>query len=330
MIRSPRRALLSGLAATVAAPLATPALAQAPWPSRPVRAVISFPPGGAIDTVMRLVGPAMAEALGQPVVLENRPGAAGSIAAAAVAAAPPDGYTLLCDASAHATAPHLIRDLPIRYETAFAPVTVLSSMGLLVATAPGVPAGDIAALLALARARAKEGKPLSYGSGGNGSAPHYATVLLEQLAGIELLHVPFRGGGPAIQALIAGTIDLNIATAGSAAALVQEGRVKAHAVTTTERLAVFPELPTLREAGVAGYEWLEWGAMFAPAGTPAPVVARLQAAAAEALARPPVKERLEKISIQGVGSAPAEAAAFVAAQTALAGRLTKAAGITMN
>jgi tripartite-type tricarboxylate transporter receptor subunit TctC len=264
------------------------------------------------------------------VVLENRPGAAGSIAATAVAAAAPDGYTLLCDSSAHATAPHLIRDLTVRYDTAFAPVTVLSAMGLLVATAPAVPANVIRALLDLARVRAKEGKPLTYGSGGNGSAPHYATVLLEQLAGIELTHVPFRGGGPAVQALIAGTIDINIATAGSAAALVQEGRIKAHAVTTKERLAVFPALPTLQEAGVAGYEWLEWGAIFVPAGTPAPIVARLQAAAAEALARPAVKERLEKISIQPVGSTPAEAAAFVAAQNALAGRLTRTAGITMN
>lgn len=326
MIRLPRRALLAGAAVL----LAGRAKAQPAWPTRQVRAIISFPPGGAIDTVMRLVGPVMAEALGQPLVLENRPGAAGSIAAAAVAASVPDGYTLLCDSSAHATAPHLIRNLAFSYETAFAPVTQLSSVPMLVVAHPSLPAGNIAELLALGRSRAAAGRPLTYASGGNGSSPHYAAVLFQQLSGIEFVHVPFRGGGPAVQALLAGTVDFHIGTAGSSAALVQEGRLKAFAVGSRERLPQFANLPTLREAGLADYEYLEWGAMLAPAGTPAPVLARLQAAAAEALRQPAVKDRLERIGIDPVGSTPAEAAAFITAQRELAGRLTRAANVTLD
>jgi tripartite-type tricarboxylate transporter receptor subunit TctC len=326
MTRLPRRALLAGAALS----LAGRADAQPAWPARPVRAVISFPPGGAIDTVMRLVGPAMAETLGQPVVLENRPGAAGSIAAAAVAAAAPDGYTLLCDSSAHATAPHLIANLPFRYEQAFTAVTQLSSMPMLLVTNPSLPATTIAEFLALARARAAAGRALTCASGGNGSAPHYALVLFQQLSGIEITHVPFRGGGPAVQALLAGTVDFHIATAAAAAALVQEGRLRGLAVGSAARAPQFPTLPTLQEAGLAGYEYLEWGAILAPAGTPAPIVARIQSAAAEALRQPAIRERLERISIEPVGSTPTDAAVFIAAQRELGGRLTRAASVTLD
>jgi tripartite-type tricarboxylate transporter receptor subunit TctC len=326
MHRMPRRALLAGAALSIAGR----AQAQPAWPTRPVRAIISFPPGGAIDTVMRLIGPMMAETLGQPLVMDNRPGAAGSIAAAAVAAAPADGYTLLCDSSAHSTAPHLIRNLGFSYETAFAPVTQLTSVPMLVVAHPSLPAGNIAEFLALARARAAAGRPLNCASGGNGSAPHYAMVMFQQISGIEIVHVPFRGGGPAVQAVLAGTVDFHIATAGSAAALVQEGRLKAFAIGSRERVAQFAALPTLHEAGLAGYEYLEWGAILAPAGTPAAALARVQGAAAEALRQPTVRERLERISILPVGSTPAEAGAFVAAQRELAGRLTRAAGVTLD
>ncbi len=318
-----RRALLGTL-------LAAPALAQSAWPARPIRAIISFPPGGAIDTVMRLIGPAMAEALGQPVVLENRPGAAGSIAAGAVATATPDGYTWLCDSSSHATAPHLIRNLPFRYDTAFAPITHLTTVPMLLVAHPSVPAGNVAEFLALARARAAEGRELNYASGGNGSSPHYAAELFRQLSGIAITHVPFRGGGPAVQALLAGTVDFHIGTAGSSAALVQEGRLKAFAVTTRDRLPQFPALPTLREAGLAGYEWLEWGAMLAPAGTPAPILARAQAAARDALMLPATRERLERLSITPVGATPAATAQFLTEQHDLAGRVTRSAAITLD
>jgi tripartite-type tricarboxylate transporter receptor subunit TctC len=329
MPRLPRRALLAA-AATPLPVLALPALAQPAWPTRPIRALISFPPGGAIDSVSRLVAPLMSETLGQPVVLENRAGAIGSIAAGAVAGAAPDGYTLLFDASQHAAAPHLLRSIPFDYATAFAPVTQLTSVPLLVVAHPSVPANDIAEFLALGRRRAAEGRPLTYASGGNGASTHYAGVLFRQLAGFEVVHVPFRGGGPAVQGLLAGTVDFHIGTAGSSAALAQEGRLKAFAVSTRERLAAFPNLPTLQEAGLAGYDWIEWGGVFAPARTPPEIVARLQSAARQALFAPAVRERLSGIGMVPVGSAPAEFAAFTTAQAALTGRLTREATVTLD
>ncbi len=313
-----RRALL----AAPALAFARPAQAAA-WPTRPMRAVLSFPPGGAIDTVTRLLAPALGEALGQPLVVENRAGAIGSIAAGLVAASPADGHVLLFDASQHAAAPFLLRGLPFDYATAFAPVTQLTTVPLLLATHPGVPAMDAAQFLALGRARAAAGRPLTYASGGNGASTHYAGVLLRQLAGFEVEHVPFRGGGPAVQALLAGTVDFHIGTAGSTAAMVQEGRLRGLAVSTRERLAAFPNLPTLHEAGLEGYDWSEWGVVLAPAGTPADVVARLHRALRDALLRPAAMERLAGIGMVPVGSEPAAAAAFLAAQAALTGRLTR-------
>ncbi len=237
-----RRAVFAA-APLLVLPLAAPrsASAQAAWPSRPVRAILSFPPGGAIDTVTRLIAPQMGEILGQPLVVENRGGAVGSIAAGAVAVAPADGLTLLFDASQHVAAPFLLSNLAFRYDTAFAPVTQLTSVPLLLATPLTLPAANIAEFLALGRARAAAGRPLTYASGGNGASTHYAGVLLQNLAGFEVTHVPFRGGGPAVQALLAGTVDFHIGTAGSTAAMVREGRLRGLADSTPARLPAFPE-----------------------------------------------------------------------------------------
>jgi tripartite-type tricarboxylate transporter receptor subunit TctC len=305
------------------------ALAQA-WPSRPIRAVLSFPPGGAIDTVTRVIAPAVGEMLGQTLVVENRAGAVGSIAAAHVAQSAADGHTLLFDASQHAAAPHLIRSMPVDYATAFAPVTQLTTVPLLLAVRQGLPAADAAAFLRLGRERAAAGRPLTYSSGGNGASSHYAGVLFGRLAGFEVEHVPFRGGGPAVQALLAGTVDFHIGTAGSTAALVQEGRLRAFAVSTSRRVAAFPDLPTLQEAGLAGYNWTEWGCVFAPARTPPEVIARLQAALREALFRPAAGERLAAIGMEPVGGSPEALRAFVAEQTRLTGELTRAANIVVE
>jgi len=326
-----RRAVFAA-APLLVLPLAAPrsASAQAAWPSRPVRAILSFPPGGAIDTVTRLIAPQMGEILGQPLVVENRGGAVGSIAAGAVAVAPADGLTLLFDASQHVAAPFLLSNLAFRYDTAFAPVTQLTSVPLLLATPLTLPAANIAEFLALGRARAAAGRPLTYASGGNGASTHYAGVLLQNLAGFEVTHVPFRGGGPAVQALLAGTVDFHIGTAGSTAAMVREGRLRGLAVSTPARLPAFPELPTLQEAGLTGYDWNEWDGVFAPAGTPEPVIARLQAALREALLQPTVQERLSGIGMVVVASSPADFARFVAAQRDLTERLTRAARITAD
>lgn len=321
-----RRALLAGGAVA----LASPAIAQVPWPNRPIRAIISFPPGGAIDTVTRLIAPAMGEALGQPIIAENRPGATGTIAASAVAAAAPDGYTLLLDASTHSAAPHLVRGLGFSYTTAFEPIMQLTSVPLIVVAHPSVPANTIQEFLALGRARSAMGQPLAYASSGNGSAAHYAAVLFLQRAGWEATHVPFRGGGPAVQALLASTVQFHFGTAASSTALVQEGRMKGFAVTTRERIPQLPDLPTLHESGMASYEWIEWGAMFAPAGTPVPILDRIHTAAAGALAQPAVRQRLAMIGMVPVGSPRAEFARYVVEQRDLLERLTREAAISLD
>lgn len=322
-----RRALVAS-APMLASPL--PLRAQASFPARPVRAVLSFPPGGAIDAVTRLIAPRVGELLGQPLVVENRGGAVGSLAAGAVAASAADGHTLLFDASQHVAAHFLLRNLAFSYDTAFAPVTQLTSVPLLLAAHPSLPVQSVAEFLALGRARAAAGRPLTYASGGNGASTHYAGVLFQKLAGFEVTHVPFRGGGPAVQALLAGTVDFHIGTVGSTAAMVREARLRGLAVSTPARLPAFPDLPTLQEAGLAGYEWIEWGGVFAPAGTPAPVIEQLQAALRDALFQPAARERLGAIGMVPVGSTPTEFAAFVAEQRALTGRLTREARITAD
>lgn len=323
----PRRALLG---AGFASSLAAPALAQPQWPTRPIRAIISFPPGGAIDTVTRLITPFMGEALGQPIVAENRAGGTGTIAGAAVAAAAPDGYTLLFDASTHASAPHLIRNLPFSYDTAFATVTQLTAVPLICVAHPSVPATSIQEFLALGRERAAAGRPLDWASSGNGSASHYGGVLFLQRAGWQATHVPFRGGGPAVQALLAGTVQFHFGTAATSTALVQDGRLKGFAVTTKARVPALPNLPTLAEAGMTDFEWMEWGGIFAPAGTPEPILERINAAARAALQQPLVRERLANIAMLPVGSPRAEAAAFITAQRNVVGELTRAANITLD
>ncbi len=322
-----RRALL---AAAAAAALPAPALGQAAWPNRPIRAIVSFPPGGAIDTVTRLIGPIMGERLGQPIVPENRPGATGTIAGGTVAGAAPDGYTLLFDAATHASAPHLVKNLPFSYATAFAPITQLTTVPLMVVAHPEVPARTIEEFIALGRARAKAGQPLAYASSGNGSAGHYATVMFLQQAGFEAVHVPFRGGGPAVQALLAGTVQFHMGSTASSTALVQQGRMKGYAVTTRARIPQLPDLPTLDEAGLKGFEMIEWNGIFAPAGTPDPILDRINAAATEALSRPVVQERLAQIGMIPVGSSRAEFARYVAEQQAIVARLTREAGITLD
>jgi tripartite-type tricarboxylate transporter receptor subunit TctC len=322
-----RRALLM---AGTSFPL--PALPQGvtAWPARPIRAIVSFPPGGAIDTVTRLIAPAMGETLGQPLVIENRAGATGTLAAGVVAQASPDGHTLLFDASTHASAQFLVRNLPFDYSTAFAPVTRLTTVPIILVAHPAIPATTIDEFLALGRSRAVMGQPLAYGSSGNGSASHYASVLFLQRAGWEATHIPFRGGGPAVQALLAGTVQWHMGSAATSTALAQEGRLRALAVTTLVRMASLPQVPTLAESGMPGFEWIEWGGIFAPVGTPAPVLARVQIAAGQALAQAAVRERLTALGMLPVGDTSAEFAAWLAGQRALVGRLTREAAVTLD
>lgn len=322
-----RRGALAALGVTA---LARPSLAQASWPTQPIRALVTFAPGGAIDVVARLIAPSMSNFLGQQVVVDNRAGAIGTIAARAVATAAPDGHTILLDASSHSAAPHLIRNLPFSYATAFEPVTQLTAVPMIVVTHPSFPARDLNEFITLSRARAAAGQPLAYGSSGNGTAVHYATVLFLQQAGIEATHVPFRGGGPAVQALLSQSIQFHLGTTASSTALIRDGRLKALAVTSRDPVPQLPNVPTLDKSGLPGFHAVEWGAIFAPAGTPAPILDRLNAAARHALEQPAVRERLDTIGMTPVGSSREDFARFVVEQREVFGRLTVQGNVSVD
>jgi tripartite-type tricarboxylate transporter receptor subunit TctC len=310
-----RRAALGAL-------LATPALAQ--WvPSRAVRLIAPYPPGGGVDTTSRLIAGPMQGLLGQPVVVENRAGAGGSLGAGEVARSAPDGHTIMVDAMAHTVNPALIRGLPFDYATAFTPITQLAVLPQILIVPNSLAARTLPELLAYARTRTG----LPYGSSGNATAAHLAAALLLNRAGVQMEHVPYRGGTAALPDLIAGNITFLFGTVSSSLQLVREGRVRALAVSTVARLPTLPEVPTVAEQGFPGYELNEWNGLYAPAGLPAPVLARLHEAALAALREPPVLARFEALGALPVGNPQPEFAAYVAAQRESMARLVREARI---
>lgn len=317
-----RRALL----AAAGAALALPALASS-FPARPIRLVVPYPPGGGADTTARLLAEPMGAFLGQPVVVENRAGAGGSIGAAAVAQAAPDGHTLLLDAGAHIVNPALLPNLAFDYATAFAPISQVTVLPQILVVRAGLPAADLAAFVALAR-NAPQG--LSFGSSGNATSSHLAGALLAHRAGFPLLHVPYRGGGPAVQDLVGGRIDWHMGTVASSLALAREGRIRALAVTHPARIPPLPEVPTIAESGYPGFELDEWNGLYAPAGTPEEVLSRLHAAALHALSQPAVRDRLASLGALPVGSERRSFAAFLARGRALMADLVRQAGIRVE
>src|SRR5215218_1567302 len=257
-----RRALLQGAAASA---LAVPAVAQS-FPDRPIRLVVPYAPGGATDATVRVLAGPMGELLGQSFVVENRTGGAGSIGAAIVAQARPDGYTLLADPSAHALNHYLLRNLPFAYERDFAPIARLSVMPLIMVVPVAERAPDLAAYIAWAKA---QGGRISWASAGVGTASHLAGFLFVQRAGIQGAHVPYRGGSQGAQAVLSGDTHFNFATAPSAVGLVQGRQLRALAVSSAARLAALAEVPTVAEAALPGFELVEWiGLWGASTGTP--------------------------------------------------------------
>ena len=317
-----RRALL-------ATAIASPAAAQAPWaPARPVRLIAPYPPGGGVDTTSRLLAVPMGAFLGQPVVVENRGGAGGSIGAGELARSAPDGQTIMIDAMAHTVNPHLIRGLGFDYATAFAPVSQVVVLPQILAVNPQhCPARTVQDFIAWARPRAAS---LSYGSSGNATAAHLAAALFLSRAGLEMTHVPYRGGTPALQDLLGGNIAFVFGTVSSTLQLVRDGRLVALGVSTATRIAPLPDVPTIAEQGFDGFELNEWNGLYAPAGTPAPVVQRLYAAATQALADATVRQRLDALGALPLGSDPATFARYVAEQRALMGRLVRDARIEVG
>lgn len=317
-----RRALLAA-----GAVLAT-AQARADWaPPRQFRLVVPFSPGGGADTTARLLAPTFSSFLGQPAVVENRPGGGATIGAQEVARSAPDGTTLLVDAANQAVAPFVFHNLAFDYDTAFTPISRVTVYPLILVVRPESPLRSLAALLDAAR---REPGRLSYSSSGNAISNHIATAVLARRAGIELTHAPYRGGGPALQAILAGDVDLGFATVASAAALVREGRLRALAVSTAERVATLPEVPTVAELGFPGYDQAEWNGVYGPAGLPAPAVERLQAACLAALADPAVQQRLAAIGAVGLGTGPAAFAAYLRRERAAMAVLVRETGITAD
>lgn len=307
------------IAATVAAMIATTTLAQAAdtaaaWPARPITIVVTYPPGGGADLMARLIAPGLGRELGQTVVVENRPGAGGQIGAAYVAKAAPDGYTMMVDASSYAVNPSLYPRLPYDPDKAFRPVGVLARYpNVLVATA-GFPASKVSDVLAMARQ--KPGS-VAFASSGNGSAQHLAGVLFEQRAGVDLLHVPYKGGGPAMTDVIAGQVPLFFANVASSPQHIKAGKLKPLAVTSHARTQALPSVPTMQEAGVASYEVYEWNAAFLPAATPDPIAAKLADALRKVMTSPEIRQRVAELGGEVVAAPPAQARQFIDGQARL-------------
>jgi tripartite-type tricarboxylate transporter receptor subunit TctC len=324
MIRITRRALGAGVLGASAA--SRPAAAQ--WaPSRPMRMIAPYPPGGGVDTTSRLLAAPMGAFLGGAIVVENRAGAGGSIGAAELARSAPDGHTIMIDAMAHTVNPALLRGLPFDYATAFTPISQVVVLPQLLVVHPSVPARTLPEFVAWVRARPGQ---LSYGSSGNATAAHLAAALLVSRAGLDIQHVPYRGGTPALQDLMGGAIAFVFGTVSSSLQLAREGRLRALAVSTATRIASMPEVPTVAEGGFEGYELNEWNGLYAPAGLAPAATERLHAAAVHALGDATVRQRLEALGAVPVGSAPAEFARYVAGQRELMARLVRDARIEIG
>jgi tripartite-type tricarboxylate transporter receptor subunit TctC len=320
-----RRAALGGLA-TLA--LARGAFAQAAYPDRPIRLVVAFAPGGFTDIVGRVTAARLSEALGQQVVVDNKAGAGGIIGTEVGAKAPPDGYTLLLGTiSTHAMNPHLYKSLPYDPVKDFAPVARVATSPNILVVHPSVPARSVAELIAAAKAKPGD---LKYGSGGNGTSSHLAGEMFKATAGVDILHVPYRSTSQGTTALLAGEISLMFDTLPSALPHVQAGKLRALAVTPRERVAFVPDLPTVAESGLPGFEMGVWVGIFAPAGTPAPVIARLDAETKKLLALPDVMARFETLGVTPFYAPPDGLAKYLREETEKWGRVVRGAGIKIE
>lgn len=296
----------------------------ADYPTRPIRMIVPFSPGGSNDIMGRLIGQKLQESMGQQVLVDNRPGASGIVGTQLAANAQPDGYTMLMMSLTLTVNPSLYRKLPYDTEKDLVPVTLVASAPLMLVVNPSLPVKSVKDFIAYAKAN--PGK-LNFGSGGRGTTPHLAGEMLKTMAGVQMTHVPYKGGGPALSDLVGGQIQLMLENIPSTLPFVKSGKLHALAVTGKKRSALVPDLPTLDEAGLEGYEIVGWNGLFFPAGTSDAMVQKIHAETVKALAQPDVKERLATLGAEGVGSSPAQFAAFVRAEIAKWARLVKQAGL---
>jgi tripartite-type tricarboxylate transporter receptor subunit TctC len=294
------------------------------YPARTVIMVVPFAAGGPVDAMARLVGPRMAEGLGQPVVIENRAGASGFVGMASVAHAPPDGYTILYSPISIAIAPALYRKLSFDPEKDLTPVSQIVSTTLVLAANPKANVQTVKDLVA--RAKAEPGK-INFGSSGVADPLQLGMEMLKTMTGTDMLPIPYKGQGPMFQALLAGEVDVAIVSMQSALAQFKNGRLRPLAITAAKRSRALPELPTMEENGLAGYDLTSWHGLFAPAATPREIVARLQREAAKAAHSAEVKQRVESTGNEVVGSTPAEFDAKYRADIARFKKIVKDAGL---
>ncbi|WP_043003198.1 tripartite tricarboxylate transporter substrate binding protein [Comamonas testosteroni] len=330
-----QRRLLCTLAALPAvlglSALASAAHAQAPeanWPSKPIRWIVPFPPGGAMDAIARTLGEKAARTLGQPFVIENRPGAGGNIGADFVAKSPADGYTLMITSIGMATNKPLYRKLSYDPIKDFAPVGVLAVVPNILVTNSTQPQIKSVADV-VAAAKAAPGK-LTYASAGNGTSIHLAGEVFTSLAGVDMLHIPYKGSGPAVSDLLGGQVNYMFDSITSARPHIQSGKLRALAVTTARRSTSMPDVPTMEEAGIKGYEVSPWFAAFVPAGTPPAIVKKLNQTFVAAMKQPDVIERFQAIGAEVVGSTPEEAARHLQTESQRWTRLINERGIHMD
>jgi tripartite-type tricarboxylate transporter receptor subunit TctC len=295
------------------------------YPSKPIRLVVGFAPGGAADIVARTVGDPLGRLLGQSIIIDNRPGAGSSMAAELVAKAAPDGYTILiASPSSQSVNPVMIKHVGYNPEKDFAPISKITTSPLLVAVNPALPIRSIQELIA--EAKRSPGK-LNFASSGNGSAPHLAAVLFSSVAGVEMVHVPFKGGAPAVQSVVAGDTQVTFATPPSVLPMIQAGRLRGLAISSHSRSSVVPGFPGMEEAGLAGYDISFWYGLFAPAGTSAEVIRRLFDATAQVMQRPELKQSLARDGTEvSTSRSPEDFAAFLREEAKLWASIVRASG----
>lgn len=324
---STRRGAMAALATAALALGAAPAAFAQAWPAKPITMLVPFPPGGPTDLVARVLAQKLGEQLGQNVVIDNKPGANGNIAAVAAAKAPADGYTILYNTSSITLSPALYKSLAYDVQKDFTAVALTAVVPLALVVHPGVPANNVKEFIA--HAKANPGK-LSYGSAGNGNVTHLGAFQFVQANGINAVHVPYKGSAPADLGLAAGDTQFMTDTVNSVMGFVKDKRMKMLAVTTAKRMSLFPDVPTLAESGMPGFEVGAWQGIMAPAATPRAVVDRLNAEIVKALQSPDVRAKLAAQGAEPLGSTPDEYAAYVRKELERWARVVKATGVTIE
>ena len=323
-----RRSLLAAAALTVALPFAASSVQAQAWPDKPIRIVVGFAPGGFTDVLGRLIGQKLSERLGQPVVVENKPGAAGTLGADQVAKAKPDGYTLLlAHSNSNSVAPALYPKLPYNILADFTPIIPVANTPLLLTVHPSVAAKDVKEFVALAKA--KPGA-LRYASSGGGSAQHLAAERFQLATGTQMTHIPYKGSGQAIVDLLSGQVELNFESPPNVMTHAKAGKLRLLAITSNKRSALLPDVPTMAEAGVKNAEMLQWFAVMGPAKMPADITRRLNTEIAAILKMPDVAEKIASQGGEIMGGSSEDFAKFIASDSAAFARLVKEAKITLE